>query len=305
MLSTRLVRAALGATVLLGLAGGPHTAAAQSTPPSAPSGDSIQLIGLTTVPPLPTSPAETIRFEARLRYQLESVPSGFALLFAFEDDNRAATQQSQEGVPLPQGANDVTLDFDYFPTPDVQKLSLMVGLFADEQNLLGWVATSPFDLAPWRARTDFDRAIAAKNAGDWSTALDLITEAIQLAPDTANLYYWRGDIQVHQSAYDPAIADYSKALDLIPGNRPSLVGRGVANIWEQNWSLALDDLAQVVDSPAPPDQWTALAHRARGLAYAGLDRPDQAIAEYQAYLNLRPDADDRAQVEGWIADLQQ
>jgi tetratricopeptide (TPR) repeat protein len=233
------------------------------------------------------------------------VPSGFALLFAFEDENRAATQQSQEGVPLPQGANDVTVDFDYFPTPDVQQLSLMVGLFADEQNLLGWVATNPFDLAPWRARTDFDRSMAAKNAGDWSTALDLINEAIQLAPDTANLYYWRGDIQVHQAAYDPAIADYSKALDLIPGNRPSLVGRGVANIWEQNWSLALVDLAQVLDSPAPADQWTALAHRARGLAYAGLDRADQAIAEYQAYLDLRPDADDRAQVEGWIADLQQ
>jgi tetratricopeptide (TPR) repeat protein len=299
MIATRLLSLALMLVLLT-----PSAAAAQSTPPSAPSGDSIQLVGLTTVPPLPDSPPDAIRFEARLRYQLQSAANGFAMLFAFEDANATASQARQEGVQVPQGSNDLTLDFDYVPTPDIQQLSLMVGLFADEQHLLGWVATTPFDLAPWRARGAFDRAMLARKTGDWSTALDDLNQAIQLAPDTPNLYYARGDLEVYQTAYDAAIADYSKALDLAPGNRPSLLGRGVANVWEQNWSAALDDLGQVLDPSAPSDDWTALAHRARGLAYAGLDQRGQAIAEYQSYLTLRPDADDRSLVEGWIAALQ-
>lgn len=295
------VFAFIAVSSLVALVGGPGVAAAQS---ATTAGDAIQLVGLTTVPSLPDSPPDSIRFEARVHYSLQSVPNGFGLLFAFEDTAPASSQPPQESVPVAQGTQDLTLDFDYTPSPSAQQLSLMVGLFKDDQSMLGWAATNPFDLAPWRARAAFDRAMGAKNSGDWASALDDVNQAIQLSPDTANLYYLRGDIQVHQSAYDAAIGDYSHALDLIPNNRPSLVGRAVANVWEQNWSTALDDLSPVLDPAQPTDGWTALAHRARGLAYAGLNQPDQAVAEYQAYLSLTPDAADRSQVESWIAALQ-
>ena len=48
---------------------------------------------------------------------------------------------------------------------------------------------------------------------------------------------------------------------------------------------------------------TAFAYRGRGTANAALNRSEQAVADYQSYLALVPDAPDRAEVEGWIEDL--
>jgi regulator of sirC expression with transglutaminase-like and TPR domain len=59
----------------------------------------------------------------------------------------------------------------------------------------------------------------------------------------------------------------------------------------------------VIDTGKSPDRSTAWAYRARGLAHASLGLTTDAVSDYKAYLALTPDATDRSQVEGWIADL--
>ena len=46
------------------------------------------------------------------------------------------------------------------------------------------------------------------------------------------------------------------------------------------------------------------AHKNMGIAYAEQDRKDEAIAEWETYLQLiPPNAQERAKVAGWIAQL--
>ena len=266
--------------------------------------DQIELVKLTPIDPGPQAAPDMVRFEALVNYRLQSVPQGFALMFAFEGDQQTSSQQTPDSVPVTGGSGQFTVDLDYQPHEGVQDVSLLVGLFKDESSLLSWVATKPFVLAPWQARVEFERAMSARTAGSYDQAFNYLSSAISLAPDIGNFYYWRGDTLVHLAQYDNAIADFSQALDMMPGHRPSLVGRGAARLWTNDLDGALTDLTAVTGSDAPADRWTASAYRARGLAYAGLDQRDQAIADYQAYLALTPDATDRSQVESWISALQ-
>jgi len=46
------------------------------------------------------------------------------------------------------------------------------------------------------------------------------------------------------------------------------------------------------------------AYNNRGNARSDQGKLAEAIADYRRYLQLRPDAEDRAQVEQWIAELE-
>ncbi len=70
--------------------------------------------------------------------------------------------------------------------------------------------------------------------------------------------------------FDLAIVDYNGALALLPGDRPSLIGRGVAWLWKESWQAAAADATSVIDAPVRPDPLTAWAYRARGVARASL-----------------------------------
>jgi tetratricopeptide (TPR) repeat protein len=125
-----------------------------------------------------------------------------------------------------------------------------------------------------------------------------------LSPNVSALYYWRGDSFSRVSRLDEAISDFTRALDLAPGDHASRVGRGAAQLWRQEWGLAIADFSAVLDQSAAADRWSAWAHRGLGLAYAGMGRNDLAVAEYRTYLTMTGDPPDRPQIEGWIAELE-
>jgi tetratricopeptide (TPR) repeat protein len=158
-------------------------------------------------------------------------------------------------------------------------------------------------MAPWPGRVAFEKAMAARLDNDLTTADSELSQAIEAAPNTGNYYYWRGDTRVRLDEYDAAVADFSRSIELMPQDRASRVGRGVAELWQGNAQTALDDLSFVINANAPPDRVTAWAHRARGLAFASLGQGSSAVADYQAYLDLSPAATDRDQIEGWIQAL--
>jgi tetratricopeptide (TPR) repeat protein len=296
---TGLVIVAIVLLLILGTAG-PATASAGQ---QAPVGDELELVDLIAGGAGPGSPPGTIRLQAQLSYRLQSVPRAFLLLLMFENDAENSSQQTSEPIPITVGTGQLTLDLDYQPGPDVRSLSLLGAIFTEDDRLLTFVSTTPFSLAPWPGRAAFEEAMAARLAGNNAEAVEHLTKAIELSPETGNYYYWRADTSIRLGQYDAAIADYTRALERMPRDRASRVGRGVAFLWTQRWQPALDDLTAVISSSPKPDRWTAWAHRARGIAYSRLDQPAAAIADYEAYLALAPNAPDRAEVEGWIAAL--
>ncbi len=73
----------------------------------------------------------------------------------------------------------------------------------------------------------------------------------------------------------------------------------------------LDALLQIVraaygDNPAfqTADPDLADAFWGRGLAFRHLVKPQAALTDFRRYLELDPTATDRAQIEGWIAELE-
>jgi tetratricopeptide (TPR) repeat protein len=185
----------------------------------------------------------------------------------------------------------------------VRTLTLVAGLFRAEQKLLAWVSTNPIDMAPWPGRLAFEKAMAARLGDDFVTADQQLTVAIRDAPETGNYYYWRADTRVRLNNFEDAVADFNHSIEFMPQDRPSRVGRGIARLWLGQHQAAIEDLSLVIDSGQPPDRVTAWAYRARGLAHAALGEGQDAVADYVAYLQLFPDAADRAQVQDWITAL--
>jgi tetratricopeptide (TPR) repeat protein len=277
-------------------------AAAQSqTAPTAP--DRIDLVGLTTRQPDPAAPPTQVEFQATVDYRLQSAASGMVLLFLFENSARDSSQQSSGSIAVQRGSGQLVLNIDYDLRSDVRTLTLVAGLFQMEQKMLAWVSTNPIDMAPWPGRLAFEKAMAARLNNDFITADQQLTAAIRQAPETGNYYYWRADTRVRLNNFEDALADFNRSIEFMPLDRPSRVGRGIARLWLGQPQVAMEDLSLVIDSEQPPDRVTAWAHRARGLAHAALGEGKDAVVDYVAYLQLFPDAADRAQVQDWIAEI--
>ncbi len=295
--------AGLVAGLWLVAATGISPVAAQTQPAAPTPGDRIDLVGLTTRQPNPDSPTNQVQFQATVNYRLQSVPSGFVLLFLFENSASDSTQDSSNAIAIQRGTGQLVLNIDYSLKPDVKTLTLVAGIFKGEQKLIAWVSTNPIDMAPWPGRVYFEKAMAARLNDDFAAADKELSLAIQDAPDTGNYYYWRGDTRIRLQEYTDALTDFERSIALMPQDRPSRVGRGIARLWLGDTQLAIDDLSLAIERTPTPDRIAAWAYRARGLAFANLGQSQAAIADYRSYLDLSPGAADRAQVEGWIADL--
>ena len=60
-------------------------------------------------------------------------------------------------------------------------------------------------------------------------AITDLDKAIQLKPDHATAYFFRGNSYCHKSDYEGAIADWDKAIQLRPDLVEAYVNRGIAH----------------------------------------------------------------------------
>ena len=275
---------------------------------AAPADDHVEIVSLTTRTQATELPPDIIPFRAVVNYRLQSTTTGFLLLFPYQDHQTFSTQQRSSEMSVQSGAGQVDLDFDYSIPPGVRSLTLMVALFKSEQKLLTWMSTKPFDLTPWPGRAAFDRAMAARASQDYAAAERYLTAAIDMSPEMPSYYYWRGDTRTYLSHYDAAIDDFTRSIALLPDDRASYLGRGIAALWNGEPQAAVSDLTFALEhgttsDDTATDRVTAFAYRVRGTAYAALKQSTLAVSDYQAYLALLPGAPDRAEVETWIADL--
>ncbi len=287
------------ALLLSGLRPGSILAASEAELP----GDQLRLGRIAVGRPSPTSAPGTVRFETDVDYRLVTVQSGLLVMFVFEENSTRSSQQNSGAIPIVAGSGRVGLEIEYLPGPDIKMLTLFIGLFDEQQRLLSWLSTNPITVADWAGRYEFEESIVARLEGNHEAAIDRLSRAIKLSPDTGNLYYWRADARVHLRDYDEAIKDYTTALELLPHHRASRLGRGVAWLWKEEWQVAHDDLTATLEMSSDEDMVAAWAHRARGIARIGLGETADAVADYETYLSLAPDDPGRVEVEELLADL--
>jgi len=132
-----------------------------------------------------------------------------------------------------------------------------------------------------------DRAIAFRKVRRTDLALDDLTDAIGLAPDSAMLYRERGEIYARNNAYDRAISDYDTAIRLDPV-AVTFLDRGMA-YYLKGGKADLDRALADYDRAIALDDRMALAYNNRGLALRDKGELRRAYADFSAALQLDPD----------------
>jgi tetratricopeptide (TPR) repeat protein len=148
---------------------------------------------------------------------------------------------------------------------------------------------------PAHAPFHFGKARVAAARHQFTDAVALYSDAIRLDPKNAEYFVWRAEAYGLAKQYQQALTDYDQALvhgGLSANQLAQLrTGRGVANLSLGNASAAIADFDRSI---APfPNNIPALRWRGRAFEQSG--RFDQARADYERVLALRPN-------DEWVLD---
>ena len=138
------------------------------------------------------------------------------------------------------------------------------------------------------ARADFEAAVEAVKKGKRDEAIGLLTKVIDSkevqGEQLATMYYTRGDLHSQTGKLDQAIADYTKAIEIMPDHAAAFHDRATAYALQKKFTEALDDLSRaqflVPQSPLP--------YFNRGRVYEMMNRKNGAIAEYRKARAVAP-----------------
>jgi len=110
-------------------------------------------------------------------------------------------------------------------------------------------------------------------------------KAIELAPDSADVYYNRGDAYDEMGEYGKAIADYNKAIELDPNHTLAYYNRGCAYGEIGAYDKAIADYNKAIELN-PND---ALAYYNRGFAYREKGEVPKLVSDLEKCISLSTD----------------
>ncbi|HEY1797203.1 MAG TPA: tetratricopeptide repeat protein [Stellaceae bacterium] len=147
----------------------------------------------------------------------------------------------------------------------------------------------------------YNRARGHDAKKNTAAALADYTKAAELDPGDTDTYAMRGWLYQRQGRRDDAIADYSRAIALLPGDdRLTIIDayfrRSELYAQKRLYRQALDDLDRTI---ALKPHFQALAYNARANVYNKLARYDDAIADENAAIEANPGLERAYYNRGW------
>jgi len=132
------------------------------------------------------------------------------------------------------------------------------------------------------AQTLLEQGVTKTQQGEFEPAIEDFTRALEREPDNALLYFSRGIARTLRGNYDAAVRDYDRAIELDPDNASAYFNRANARTQLGNLQGALSDFDAALRQN--PEFAAALANR--GVARAALGRKDQALADLEKAAEL-------------------
>ncbi|MEW5959533.1 MAG: tetratricopeptide repeat protein [Chloroflexota bacterium] len=130
-------------------------------------------------------------------------------------------------------------------------------------------------------------------------AIEAGQKAIELAPDYATGHNNLGSAYRLQGQLEQAVAEYQEAIRLDPDFSNPHYSLGLISYSQGQVEEAIVEWEEAARlNPNHP-----VTHKNLGIGYAELDQPAKALTEFEIYLQLAPDAADRAVIEGDMAKL--
>ena len=120
--------------------------------------------------------------------------------------------------------------------------------------------------------------------GNYSSALNALTKAIELNPKFFGSYFHRGFAYDMLGNQQQAINDYNKAIELVPKRANAYYGRGIVYNKLGIYQQALNDLNKAIELDPQLDE----AYFNRGITYHSLGNYQRAINDYNRAIELKP-----------------
>ncbi len=118
--------------------------------------------------------------------------------------------------------------------------------------------------------------------GDYENAVSFFNRTIEMDPNMAEAYLFRGLAYRNMQKYKEALADYTKLLSIDPNSAPAYNNRGVV-YWKQGkHKEALADYNKTL-SLAPNDY---IVYNNRGVVYYEMGNYENALADYTKAISL-------------------
>ncbi|HEY84118.1 MAG TPA: tetratricopeptide repeat protein [Chloroflexi bacterium] len=122
--------------------------------------------------------------------------------------------------------------------------------------------------------------------GHNETAVKILTQAVKIAPDESENYYYRAVAYSNLGEYEKALADFQAAAEKNPHWALPLAGRGSVNVAQGNLDAAIEDFGEAIY--LEPDQGDLYSNR--GQIYHQLGKLTQARDDYNMAVELNPDS---------------
>lgn len=147
----------------------------------------------------------------------------------------------------------------------------------------------------------YQQALTAYKKGDFDTAYDTVTRAMELVPVNAEYVAARGFFQLEDGALEEASADFAAALAIDPYEMLAHYGRGVIAYKHEAWDDALAHFMKAYYA----DQGRGETLYYIALTYLRLKQPVDALNwMHQAQAALDQRGDKRARTaERWLREL--
>jgi tetratricopeptide (TPR) repeat protein len=141
----------------------------------------------------------------------------------------------------------------------------------------------------WAGGLDDAKAgLAAAKGGDYDEAIRLLDKAIasgELSQENVgDTYINRGHAWYAKGDYDKAIADFTKSIEVYPGNAEAYYNRGFAWDDKGDYDRAIADYTKAIEI----EPKYASAYYNRGIAWDGKGDSDKAIADYTKAIEINP-----------------
>lgn len=135
-----------------------------------------------------------------------------------------------------------------------------------------------------KAQATCERANAFFKEGEYLSAVQLYSRAIDQDPSTVSAYFNRGLTHLKLNEIGAAIDDFSQVLALDPENPSARYQRGMAYLRRDELTLAIEDFEMAI-SVMPK---SAVLYAQRAIAYYRLQAYQRALDDYTEALTLKP-----------------
>ena len=130
----------------------------------------------------------------------------------------------------------------------------------------------------------FNRAFAYDKLGYFKEAIEDYTKAIHINPSYPYTYYNRGITFDKINNFHDSIEDFTKAISLVPSKKEFYYNRGCSYKKIKNYSSAIEDFSKYISYKAPSFN----AYFNRGICYEKLSLYKKAIEDFQFCTTKNP-----------------